>query len=235
MDAAGPEEATAGHADDDVDHEQQDRPDQAVHPDGAPEHGSGQVAGRLAERYGIIPQVLRLVHQQLQPLPSIRYVLDVLHHNILQLVDLPMYLTNGIHIPRLTVVLHLGGQGSRKFRIHGVRNGRGHRKAVRLDELLLDLGEEEKGPRSLEAIVTNAHVDDPVLADVVNQVIPMRVRQLVVLQLDLRDDLLRNFGKVPHTLGVLGQHRGPTADHTVQDGHPRAGLLEPSEKRATSS
>lgn len=53
VDAAGPEQTAAGHAHHDVDHKQQDRPDQAVHPDAAPEHGAGQVAGRLAERDGL--------------------------------------------------------------------------------------------------------------------------------------------------------------------------------------
>lgn len=53
MDAAGPEQTAAGHAHHDVDHEQQDRPDQAVHADAAPKHGAGQVAGRLAERDGL--------------------------------------------------------------------------------------------------------------------------------------------------------------------------------------
>lgn len=226
MDAAGPEKATAGHAHDDVDHKQQNGADQAVHPDGTPEHGPGQVAGCLAEGDGIISQVLRLVHQQLQPLAPVRNVLDVLHHNILQLVDLPVHLTDGIHIPRLAVVLHLRGQRSRKFRIHGIGNGRRHRKSVRLDKLFLDLGEKQECAGSLEAIVTDAHVDDPVFANVVNQIVPMGVRQLVVLQLNLRDDLLGNFGEIPHTFGVLGQHRWPTADHTVQDGHPGAGTFK---------
>lgn len=37
--ATGPQKTPAGHADDDVDHKQKDRRNQAVHSDRSPEHG----------------------------------------------------------------------------------------------------------------------------------------------------------------------------------------------------
>lgn len=55
-------------------------------------------------------------------------------------------------------------------------------------------------------IVRDAHVDDAILADVLDQVVAVRVRHLVVVRFDFQHHLFGDFGEISDAFGVLGQH-----------------------------
>lgn len=96
-----------------------------------------------------------------------------------------------------------------------VRDGRGRLQAILQQKAPLDLVEEEECTGTLELIVRDAHVDNAILADEVDQVVAVRVRQFVVVCRNGFDDLLGDLGKVADALGIFGQHNGPARYYTV--------------------
>jgi hypothetical protein len=73
----------ATHNDDDDD--AHDEAHQELHLDVLPPHLVAQRLAALLELVSLVAQVLRLVHQQLQLLPPVQHLLDVLHHDLLHL------------------------------------------------------------------------------------------------------------------------------------------------------
>lgn len=68
-------------------------------------------------------------------------------------------------------------------------------------------------------IICDAHVDNVVLAGVMDVVRSMAVSQLVVSQFNHLEDLLSDLPKIAHTLRVFGENRVTTGYDTVQDRH----------------
>lgn len=140
---------------------------------------------------------------------------NILNHNVFQLVQMAVHPRNGIEFSCVAVMFHLVRQYRREFRVHCVRDGRGRLQAILQQKAPLDLVEEEERTGTLELIVRDAHVDDAILADEVDQVVAVRVRQFVVVCRNGFDDLFGDFGKVADALGIFGQHNGPARYYTV--------------------
>lgn len=162
---------------------------------------------------------------------------------------------NGVDLARRTEVDHLLGQDFRKLSVHGIGNGRRHLQAICLDETVLYIREKEKRPRpvkllkrnqllielrgkwvagSFTHVVSDAHVDQLVLASVVDQVVAVGVSGLAVTQVNPLDDVLRNFSKVSDAIGELCQGGRTPRDDAVQNRHYAAGSSL-SEVRVRSS
>jgi len=72
---------------------------------------------------------------------------------------------------------------------------------------------------SFTHVVGDAHVDQLVLAGVVDQVVAVCVGHLVVVHPDPADDVLRHFGEVADAVRVLGQHGGAPRYYTIKYRH----------------
>lgn len=67
----------------------------------------------------------------------------------------------------------------------------------------------------------DAHVDNVILADVVNGIGPIGVRALVIPQLDRVQDETDHLGKIAHTFRVFSQDGGSPGNRAVKDRHLR--------------
>ena len=75
-------------------------------------------------------------------------------------------------------------------------------------------------------VVRDAHIDDPIVADVMYQIVAVQVGKLVIDQLYLRDDLFGHLGEITDTVRVPGQHGLAPRHHAVQDRHCRSGAVQ---------
>jgi hypothetical protein len=113
-------------------------------------------------------------------------------------------------------------------------------QTVRCDKLLFDLVEEQECSLSFKVlevginnfsfsafptllvthIICDAHVNHFVLAHIVDQVVAVRIGQLVVdVRLDFWKNLFGHLGEIAHALGILGQDGGGARHQAVNDRH----------------
>lgn len=166
-----------------------------------------------------IPQIFGFVNKQLKPLASRRHILDVLHHDVLQLVDLSMNSRDRVVFTTLVAGLHLVANHLRELRVHGVRERRGGCESICAQEFLLDLRQVDEGTRSLELVICDAHVDQLVGADVVEQVASVCVGQFVIVQLNFADEILRHLAEVPDAVRIFTEYRVPSRDYCIEQRH----------------
>lgn len=179
MNARLPGQSSAAHTDNHVDDKEQDRRQDHVHFHVAPEHHSGDILGGLSKGDGLkegerreciritaiklhesiirfpfvayrVSQVLRLVDQQLYSFPSRSHIVYILHHDVLQLINLAVHLIHDRGIAHLIKASHFHGQHLRKLRVHSVGNGRGHSQSILGHKLAGYLLQEDKGTTAFE-------------------------------------------------------------------------------------
>lgn len=100
----------------------------------------------------IVTEIFRLVDEQLEPFAPVGDVFDVLHHNVLQLVNLAIDAADRVLLLALVELAHLCGERTGELGVHRVRNRGRHGQPVHADEPLVDVLQKEEGTGSIEAL-----------------------------------------------------------------------------------
>lgn len=146
-----------------------------------------------------------------------------------------MHLMHYRRVSHFVEATHLQGENLRELRIHPIGDGRGHCEAIFCDELTANLLEEDECTAALKFLKAieiaslgedsqygewthdfcDAHVDDVILANVVDGIGSVCVRALVVPQLDCVQDESSDFLEVTHAVCIFGQHRRAPGHCTI--------------------
>lgn len=145
---------------------------------------------------------------------------------------------NSIYIVRLRIMLHFISQHTRKFRIHCVRQSIISSGPISRLKTSFNLIEKQKRPRSLKLlqrtsylntsyylqvfftyIVSNAHINNSILTDIMEQIVPMWIREFVIPGWDFSYDLFGNFGEISSARGIFYKDGISSWYHAVQNWH----------------
>ena len=97
-----------------------------VHAELAPAERVPQLLGRLLELEGLLVEAISLVDEELDFLAALQHLLDVFHHDVLDVVQLRFYLRQVVRARVRVVERHLPLHRRRKLQVHGegpVREG----------------------------------------------------------------------------------------------------------------
>mmetsp|Transcript_47777 Transcript_47777/g.97665 ORF Transcript_47777/g.97665 Transcript_47777/m.97665 type:complete len:215 (-) Transcript_47777:158-802(-) len=126
-----------------------------------PPHGVFQLRRVLFEPNALLVEVVSLVDEELYLLSSLQHLLDVVYHDVLDVVHVSLHLIHLVHLRAKR--LHLLGEHTRELLVHRVGQ-RGpspvpklHRKA------LLDVLQEGECRSPGEVLFRHAHVGKPVV------------------------------------------------------------------------
>lgn len=150
-----------------------------------PIHVSPQRAAVGFESECLLGQFVASVHQQLDLLPAFQHAFNVLHHDVLDFVDLALHGPNIVDGPVGLVrieIFHPFCENPLEILVHGKGNRMlGVFQSVLLQESILGILQKRKGYAVFVLFVGHAHVTNPVFDDVVKDVIVVHEGHLFVL------------------------------------------------------
>lgn len=129
------------------------------------------------------PQPIRLIDQQIDPLPALQHPLDILRHDPLHAVNVPLHVADGILLPALRRPIADHQLLELRVEIRGtVRRQVGEVRVVGLvprEELLFDLDEVAKGDAAAEGAGGDDEIGEAAGAGVGGGVVGRRVGDVV--------------------------------------------------------
>mmetsp|Transcript_9634 Transcript_9634/g.37506 ORF Transcript_9634/g.37506 Transcript_9634/m.37506 type:complete len:223 (-) Transcript_9634:8-676(-) len=202
----------------DVRDDEQNEDDEDPNLDVLPPHVPLQRPGTGFEPVRGALQLLALVDKQLDLFAALKHLVDVLHHDRLDRVQAGLDATDGVGLgvvknvhPVLKVPLELGVEAEGNCRVDALAKVR--------PKLGLDILEVRERVPALVALVSQAHVDEPVVDEHVEDVAVVGIRRLRVLGAKASQHRARHRGEVPRAGRVLGEHRRASGDERVENGH----------------
>mmetsp|Transcript_8010 Transcript_8010/g.22021 ORF Transcript_8010/g.22021 Transcript_8010/m.22021 type:complete len:295 (+) Transcript_8010:111-995(+) len=206
------------HVDDDEDTSTEDGHDAHI----LPPHLAPEVGARLRELEGLLVQVIRLVNEEVDLFTAVEDLVDVVHHDRLDLVELALHL---LHV--WPVCLALAREHSHLLLQRGLERIRstrkGHRGGVSMTvpPPLADLRQELERKNPAKVWLAHAHEDEAVVHEQVEHVLVILVRPSRVpwLPVHLLYDFARDSGEVARRTSIFAEHATAAGNDRVDDGH----------------
>mmetsp|Transcript_14900 Transcript_14900/g.50387 ORF Transcript_14900/g.50387 Transcript_14900/m.50387 type:complete len:273 (-) Transcript_14900:15-833(-) len=227
--SALPKVNAARHGCDEEDHQTDDDEHHHVPHHHAALHAPEQLLGAAVEAEGLIGQQIGLVHEQLDALPALQQLLNVLHHHALDVLDALLHAPQLVARGVVVVVGHLLPERGGEAVVEAKRDGRGRHIREAAEEDLADVLKEGEDDSPLGALIAHAEEGVAVRDNVVEGVAVVDVGHAAVVGGYLAQQHARHRGEVARVRGggVLREHHHAAGHEGVDDGHD--GSLPPPE------